>query len=352
MDTRTVTPKELGLPDRIPLPTRTDWRIGLVGFGGIAGAHAPAYAEAGWKIVAVADPDPAALERARTTLGDVAIYDDFEALVADGQVEVVSLLTQPTLREAVVAAAAGAGKPILTEKPFATTLEECERMAAVASDAGVRLAVSQNYRWYPANFFAKHIIDKGLIGGPFHLAIEIFGTQDVGLANHPFYSKATDFLTVQWNNHLADLLRYWTGRDAVRVFTCSRRMKGQNFTSDNLLMSIADFGEGVTGQITHSELLRSGLGKSGCRVDGDEGSIQFDLYGGGLTFQSRQLGDVLLKLDVPDWMPSMCGTMGDLLLSIEEDREPLVSARRNLGTMRHVMADQASAAAGGIWVEP
>ena len=80
-------------------------------------------------------------------------------------------------------------------------------------------------------------------------------------------------------------------------------MAGQNFTSDNLMVSIADFGEGQTGHIVHSELLRSSLGQCACRVDGDGGSLMFDLYGSGLQIQAEQLGgaalDVLTK-EPPD----------------------------------------------------
>lgn len=353
MPEKTITPKDLGIPESIPQPRRTDWRIGMIGFGGIARAHTAAYKAAGWRIVAVADPDPAARQRAKELTGAERIYEDYHDLIRDGGVDVLSLLTHPTLREPVVAAAAEAKIPIQTEKPLASTIEECERMVALAEKAGIPFAVSQNRRWAPANFFAHHIIRKGLIGRPFYAFIEIYGTQDVHLANHPFYSKCTDFLTIQWNNHLADLLRYWTGRDAKRVLACTRRMIGQNFVSDNLFISIADFGEGLTGHIVHSELLRSQLRSQRCRIDGDEGSIVFDLDGSILRFQSKQLGEDIYVLNAgpTEWVSSFRGPMGDLLLSIEEGREPLVSARRNMATIRHILAEDKSARAGGVWVE-
>ena len=130
-------------------------------------------------------------------------------------------------------------------------------------------------------------------------------------------------------------------------------MGGQNFVSDNLLVSVADFGDGVTGHVVHSELLRSTLRAGRCRVDGDEGSVEFDLSGERLALQSRRLGKDTYELDTEGEAlgHSMCGPMGDLLLSIEEGREPSVSARRNLATMRHIAAEQESARRGGEWVE-
>ncbi len=351
--TKQITLRELGIPDEIPRPKRTDWRIGIVGYGGIAGAHTPAYLEAGWRIVAVADPDREARRRAENAVPGVSLYENYEDLVADADVEVVSLLTQPTLRLPVVEAALGAGKPVLTEKPFASSIEECERMVSLSARYDIPLAVSQNYRWMGGNFFAQAIIEKGFIGTPFYAAIEIQGKQDVGLAGHPFYSQCEGFLTIQWNNHLADLLRYWFGWDPVRVLACTRRMKGQNFKSDNLLLSIADYGEGATGHIVHGELLRSDLGCSACRVDGDFGSIVFDVYGTELTIHSEQTGDepCELNLEGKQLASSFSGPMGDLLISIEEGREPATSARQNLPTIRHVAAEERSAGAGGVWIE-
>jgi predicted dehydrogenase len=48
---------------------------------------------------------------------------------------------------------------------------------------------------------------------------------------------------------------------------------------------------------------------------------------------------------------SFCGPMGDFLASVEKGREPTVSARRNLATLRQVLAEHRSAQEGGIWVE-
>jgi len=348
----TIAPAELGLPAATPLPERGDWRIGMVGFGRIArGAHAPAYRSAGWPIVAVADPDPEAREIARETFGVERLYTDYRKLIADEAVEVVDLLTHPTIREEVVAAAAEAGKPIITEKPLAENLDECLRMAAIADQAGIPFAVHQNYRWRAMCFLAHHIVARGLIGEPYFASIEIYGRQDLTLADHHFYAVCDNFLTIQWDSHLADLLRYWTGRDPHRVLARTGRMAGQNFVSDNLLMVLHDFGEGLSGHVLHTELLRSTLGGVECRVEGDGGSIVFD-FDSRMALESAELGGGPRRLEAAGatYASSFAGSMGDFLIAIETGREPSVSARRNLPTMRTILAEAASAAEGGAWV--
>jgi predicted dehydrogenase len=264
----------------------------------------------------------------------------------------VDLLTQPTIREDVVALAAAAGKPLITEKPIATTMDEAERMVEIAARAGMPLAVHQNYRWMATNYMARLIVEGGWIGRPFLVNIEIYGTQDRHLAGHPYYATCTDFLPVQWNNHLADLLRYWTGRDARRVWTRTARMDGQHFVSDNLLCSIHDFGPGLTGHILHHELLRCEIPSQPCRIDGDQGSLVFDLWGDRITIQSSRLGgpprDLMLPpLELPH---SMAGSMGDFLAAVEAGKEPMVSGRANLATMRAMFAELESSRQGGVWM--
>ncbi len=349
----TLTPQQLGLQTKFTLPERHDWRIGVIGLGGISKAHLSAYHAMGWQVVAAAEIDRERAERAQEYWNIPRIYDRYEDLIADPEVEVLSLLTHPNLREPVVQAAARAGVPLQTEKPLGDDLEQCERMVRRMEERGVAFAVSQNYRWHPAVFFARQILEKGLIGTPYLASIEIYGTQDVELAEHAFYAACEDFLTVQWNTHLADLLRCFVGRDAKRVLARTGRMNGQHFRSDNLMISIADFGEGCTGHVLHSELLRSGMRRDECRVEGDRGSLLFSVWGTGLILDSQEVpgGPYRLALEGVLLPGSFCGPMGDFLASVEKGREPTVSARRNLATLRQVLAEHRSAQEGGIWVE-
>jgi len=347
-----TTPEELGLPQAFPAPQRRDWRIGMIGFGRIARyAHVPAYRRAGWQIAAVADPDPAARKSAADEFGIKTLYEDYGDLIADDRVEIVDLLTHPTIREEVILAAAEAGKPVITEKPLGPDLETCIRMVQVADGAGISFAVHQNYRWRPANFLAYQAVQRGLIGDPFFIGFEVLGIQDVELAQHPFYSKCEDFITLQWNTHLVDLAAYMAGKQPARTFAFTARMPGQNFVGDNLLCAVTDFGPGLTGHILHHELLRGAKREVRCRVDGNKGSVTFD-FDSRLVVESELLGDQPRSVEVSyaQYEDSFAGTMGDFLLAIEEEREPLVSGRRNLATIRTVLAQAKSAENGGMWV--
>lgn len=349
---RTVTLAELGLPAQLPLPKRQDWGIGMVGYGGFgAGSHAPAYRQLGWNIVAVCDPSPQAQTRARED-GVPFITGELEEFLHHPGLEVVDLQTQPNLRPAIVTAAAACGLPIATAKPLGLSWDDCQSLAATARSHGTRFSVHQNYRWMPAPYAARALVDAGLLGTLHHASIEHFGDQDRSLAGHPYYSVVEDFITVQWNNHFVDLLRFWTGHDAHRVWTRTGRAANQNFVGDNLLHSLHDFGPGLTGHIIHSELLRSGLQGSVCRLDGDLGSVTFGIWDRTLHLQCEATGPDPVELDVSPLarVESVAASMANLLIALEEGHEPMVTADGNLPTMATVFAEYTSAQRGGEWV--
>lgn len=343
-----VTPSELGLNAGFLRPAAPR-RIGIVALGGISAAHQTAYREAGWPVVAGADIDPDRRAWATREFGLLRTTDDWRAVVDDPEVEVVSLLTQPDVRLEVVQACAALGKPILVEKPLAASLTEARAIVQTAEHAKLPTAVSQNYRWFPAPFLARQILAQGRIGTPFFVGFTIFGTQDRDLAGHPFYSRCDDFLTVQWNTHLADLIRCFAGRDASRVLTRGRRAADQTFVSDNLLLSVHELGEGSTGQVLHSELVRSSATADAFRIDGPEGTLEGGIWSPWLTLTQ---GTERIQIDVSGLAHSMSGPMGELLACLETGAEPSVSFDRNFATLATVHAEQKSLHAGGTWIEP
>ena len=92
-------------------------------------------------------------------------------------------------------------------------------------------------------------------------------------------------------------------------------------------------------------------GDAQCRVDGDQGSLSFN-FKSTLVLESSILGKGVRMLDTSglDFVSPFAGSMGDLLMAVEEDREQLVSGRRNLSTIRTILAEDESAGSGCEWV--
>ncbi len=138
-------------------------RWGIIGFGWVARDYAaPAIHQAGGRVVAVADPDPAS-RRAATALGARA-HADMAALLRDPEVDAVYVATPNHLHRAAVEAVAAAGLPVLCEKPMAATLADAEAMAGVVRRAGTPYGTAFDQRHHPAHEAIRDLVTAGALG--------------------------------------------------------------------------------------------------------------------------------------------------------------------------------------------
>ena len=77
-------------------------------------------------------------------------YGSYQELLADPQIEAVSVLTPNFTHAEITIAALKAGKHVLCEKPMAVTLQDCEAMVQTAEQTGKKLMIGQNQRLTPA----------------------------------------------------------------------------------------------------------------------------------------------------------------------------------------------------------
>ena len=150
--------------------------IALIGTGFMGKAHALAWRNAGpvmgglpaLRLELLCDTP---LDKARSMaaqFGFARASDDWQAVVRDPAVDVVSITTPNALHHAMAVAALAAGKHVWCEKPMALTLAEAEAMADAAAKAGTRTLLGYNYVRNPAFGHAQALIAAGRIGRPVH----------------------------------------------------------------------------------------------------------------------------------------------------------------------------------------
>lgn len=326
--------------------------IGCIGAGGIVnGAHIPQYVQQGLKVVGVAD----IVEEAATSTASKWDLDfattDYRQLLNRPEVDAVLVAIRPEGRRQIVEDAVAAGKHVLIEKPFAHSYEDAAAMVAAADAAGVKLAVNQNRRWMPAHAETHRLIEDEAIG-------TAFAATYTGRANQEYlvgswYEQSSHFLLIEFCVHQIDLLIYWMGEPA-RVFATTSKSPGQRFAQD-MVTSVTFMYEGPKqAQLVINDVAWFGEAP-GYRdedfftVDGTEGTISKvdDLS---IRLLSRTSGPepVTRTLDEAVLKSSFGLSMRDLLSSAIEDREPSVSGRRNLATMRTVFAACRSADEGRV----
>ena len=139
-------------------------QVGVIGTGVMGAEHVRLLREetAGAALVAVCDADPA---RARSVAGDAADFTDPLALIADSRVQAVVIASPDATHAPLTLACIAAGKPVLCEKPLASTSVEALRVVEAEIAAGRRLvAVGYMRRFDPAYAAMKQALDGGTIG--------------------------------------------------------------------------------------------------------------------------------------------------------------------------------------------
>lgn len=140
-------------------------RIGVLGASRIAESAivGPAQ-ELGHRLVAVAARDPLRAAAFADKYGVERVVPTYRDVVTDPEVDVVYNPLANSLHAPWNLAAVEAGKPVLTEKPFARNREEAARVAEAAAAAGVTVMEGFHYLFHPATQRALAVSSDGTLG--------------------------------------------------------------------------------------------------------------------------------------------------------------------------------------------
>ena len=133
------------------MPRDRSMRIGCIGSGFIMNdCHLEAYGQVGFNPYAIASRNRAHAEAAATRHGIGVVYESWQDLVADPQVEILDIAIPPDLQVDVIRAAARQAshiRGIQAQKPLAMSLDDAREAVKIAADAGIALSVNSNMRY-------------------------------------------------------------------------------------------------------------------------------------------------------------------------------------------------------------
>ncbi|MEP7082550.1 MAG: Gfo/Idh/MocA family oxidoreductase [Chloroflexota bacterium] len=212
-------------------------RAGVVGLGMMGRNHLRVWEGIdGVELVAVADPDPAALAQA-TAGREVRGYEDAGRMFAVEQLDLVSVVAPTSLHLPVTVAALRAGANVLVEKPIASTREEALELIAAAEAAGRMLTVGHIERFNPAIRELRRRLAEGELGRIFQINATRLG---------PFPARIRDVgVVVDLAPHDLDVMRYLIGSEPIRLYgETERRIHTEH---EDLFNGIMKFENGVIG---------------------------------------------------------------------------------------------------------
>ena len=170
-------------------------KVGIIGCG-VGFLHLQGFAEnPRAQVVAIAGLDEERCRDLAKQFDVPRVYRDYQDLVADPDIEAVTVAVPNILHVPVALAALEAGKHVMVEKPLAPTAAEGKRIIEAARRADRVLGVVFNRRGRQDVQLVKKEVERGNLGAIYHARafwMRRSGIPGLGTGSHPSRWRAED----------------------------------------------------------------------------------------------------------------------------------------------------------------
>jgi predicted dehydrogenase len=146
--------------------------FGVIGAGFIGGIHIAALKAAGFRVAAVADPFPTALEKAASLAPGARLYQDWKELLTDPEITAVNICTINSLHYEILSGAAAAGRHVFCEKTMTINAAQAREALALQLAPGQIVQIGYMKRFFPASRWIKEHLPE--IGKPLCATVRSF----------------------------------------------------------------------------------------------------------------------------------------------------------------------------------
>ena len=332
-------------------------KVGIIGCGKIAQVrHIPEYlANPDAEIGGYFDFNLERTEELAEKHGGKA-YETIDELLADPEIDAVSVCVANVAHADVTIKALNAGKHVLCEKPMAINIEDCEKMVQAAEENGKYLMIGQNQRLAKAHAKAKELIESGTIGKvlTFRTTFGHGGPENWSVDKGPnnwFFDKkrASMGAMADLGVHKVDLIQYLIGSRAVEVRSVvstldKKDSEGNLIGVDDNAICIYTMENGVIGTMTASWTYY-GEEDNSTVIWGTEGSMKIYSNPSFYPFYALEIlrrdGDrIFFDLDriQTNDNQTKSGVIDAFVDAVVNDHEPCISGKSVLPAMRAVFA--------------
>jgi scyllo-inositol 2-dehydrogenase (NADP+) len=189
--------------------------IAVVGYGGMGSWHTRTIAAIPeCTLTGTYDINP---ERNRIAEENgVHAYPSFEAVLADPQVDLITVAIPNDQHKDVCIQAMKAGKNVVCEKPVALSSAELQQMIDTANACGVIFTVHQNRRWDEDYRTVKGIFDKKTLGKVFRIESRVHGSRGIpgDWRNQKVHGGG---MVLDWGVHMLDQMTQMMGKRKIKT---------------------------------------------------------------------------------------------------------------------------------------
>lgn len=220
--------------------------IGIIGYGGFGEFIRNAWDQMdSAHVVAVCDSNPT-----RAPIGDVHFYQEVGPLLADPDVDIVSIATPPNSHKDLALIALQAGKHVLVEKPLAITRRDGELIKQAAKETARVASVDFVLRYNPITETLHKIIDMEILGKLRRIDLRNYAMLDQVPEGHWFWNpEISGRILVEHGVHFFDLARWMTGAPAKEVWGLAVERKPG---IEDRMFAAVKYENGTVGTFWHS----------------------------------------------------------------------------------------------------
>lgn len=337
-------------------------RYALIGCGRISPNHLAAAQANKVEIVGLCDIDAAMLEdkmfKFKLDALKVAQYDDYQLMLDDLKPELVSICTESGKHAAIALDCIRRGINIIVEKPIALSIEDADAIIEEARKHNVKVCACHQNRFNKSVMKIREAMDQRRFGRLFYGTAHIRWNR-----GHEYYDRASWRGTWEQDGgalmnqciHNIDLLRWMMGNEVTEVFAYTDKLNHPYIEAEDLGIALIRFANGSYGIIEGTTDIYPKNLEETLYLFGEKGTVK----AGGQSvniIEEWRFADMLddaeeVKATYHENPPNVYGfghtpLFADVIESIRNDRQPMVTAEDGKRALELVLAIYKSAAEG------
>ncbi|MEG1657328.1 MAG: Gfo/Idh/MocA family oxidoreductase [Christensenellaceae bacterium] len=195
-------------------------RIGVIGLGWFGEMHVETYMGVyNAEVVAVCTRRPDRLREIAQKYGIAKTYTDYHDMLADDEIDAVSICTHAADHFEPMMAAMKSGKHVLLEKPMSVSLDECDKILAESKKCQQNLMVGHICRFENNYAVARDEILSGRIGE----VVSLYSRRNVGAQRARTHLAVVSSITGD-AVHDIDIMNWIVGAPAKSVYAMASKM--------------------------------------------------------------------------------------------------------------------------------
>ncbi|NOU85464.1 gfo/Idh/MocA family oxidoreductase [Paenibacillus sp. LMG 31460] len=271
---------------------------------------------------------------------ETPFYSSLEDAIISERPDFVINVTPPHIHTSINEIAFAHGLPVLCEKPISNDITDAQYIVGQAELKNIPFMISENYRFFAPVLKAKELLDSGVIG---HLSSVHIEFDRYHVVPVPYFGRLANGLLEDVTIHHFDMIRYFTGQEAVKLFAMNSNPPGSWTETTTVHLSAWMELDGGTVVDYHGSMMAKG------KLTEWYGDWRFEGADGAIVITSNRVQ--LMKEGKADEVYTFDGvgnvlSIDEFLTALKEKREPRPNGRDYLKSQSLVHAAAVSSRTG------